>query len=219
MMLVALIAAAHAAIEPETGLDRPGADEMVSLPGEGLPGFDAVHVARREIIVGGHLNDGLVVHRLIAGLRLGTLLNALDLSWRPFLIADRRVARLHGGRVVAALEAAGLFRQMSVTAILSVGMVLVIVTGNIDLSVGSAMSLAAVVFSLMILNGFAFLPAFALTLVVGIGMGLLNGSGRSVLALAVTAMAVSAALRRPTRTRTGSGSASRRHSSSVRATG
>ena len=36
------------------------------------------------------------------------------------------------------------------------------ISGYIDLSVGSAMSLAAVVFSLMILNGFAFLPRLRL---------------------------------------------------------
>ena len=59
--------------------------------------------------------------------------------------------------------------------ILSGAFTLLMISGYIDLSVGSAMSLAAVVFSLMILNGFAFLPAFALTLVVGIGMGALNG--------------------------------------------
>ena len=52
---------------------------------------------------------------------------------------------------------------------------LVIISGNIDLSVGSAMSLSAVVFSWMILNGFAFLPAFFITLVVGIIMGFING--------------------------------------------
>jgi len=52
---------------------------------------------------------------------------------------------------------------------------LLMISGYIDLSVGSAMSLSAVVFSLMILNGFAFLPALLLTLVVGVGMGLLNG--------------------------------------------
>ncbi len=45
----------------------------------------------------------------------------------------------------------------------------------IDLSVGSAMSLSAVVFALMILNGFAFLPALVITLIVGILMGTLNG--------------------------------------------
>jgi ribose/xylose/arabinose/galactoside ABC-type transport system permease subunit len=58
---------------------------------------------------------------------------------------------------------------------LSGAFTLLMISGYIDLSVGSAMSLAAVVFSLMILNGFAFVPAFAITLVVGIGMGLLNG--------------------------------------------
>jgi ribose/xylose/arabinose/galactoside ABC-type transport system permease subunit len=45
----------------------------------------------------------------------------------------------------------------------------------IDLSIGSAMSLSAVVFAWLILNGFSFLPAFALTLVVGLLMGTVNG--------------------------------------------
>jgi ribose/xylose/arabinose/galactoside ABC-type transport system permease subunit len=52
---------------------------------------------------------------------------------------------------------------------------LLMISGYIDLSVGSAMSLSAVVFSLMLLNGVGFVPAFAVTLVVGIAMGLLNG--------------------------------------------
>jgi len=58
---------------------------------------------------------------------------------------------------------------------LSGAFTLLMISGYIDLSVGSAMSLSAVVFSLMILNGFPFLLAFGITLVVGIGMGLLNG--------------------------------------------
>lgn len=45
----------------------------------------------------------------------------------------------------------------------------------IDLSVGSAMSLSAVVFALMILNGFSFLPAFIVTIILGIIMGAVNG--------------------------------------------
>jgi ribose/xylose/arabinose/galactoside ABC-type transport system permease subunit len=52
---------------------------------------------------------------------------------------------------------------------------LLMISGYIDLSVGSAMSLSAVVFALMILNGFSFLPALALTLILGIGLGSLNG--------------------------------------------
>jgi ribose/xylose/arabinose/galactoside ABC-type transport system permease subunit len=52
---------------------------------------------------------------------------------------------------------------------------LLMISGYIDLSVGSAMSLSAVVFALMILNGFSFLPALILTLIMGILMGSLNG--------------------------------------------
>ncbi len=58
---------------------------------------------------------------------------------------------------------------------LSGAFTLLMISGYIDLSVGSAMSLAAVVFALMILNGFAFLPALLLTLVMGLAMGGLNG--------------------------------------------
>jgi ribose/xylose/arabinose/galactoside ABC-type transport system permease subunit len=52
---------------------------------------------------------------------------------------------------------------------------LLMISGYIDLSVGSAMSLSAVVFALMILNGFSFLPALLITLILGIAMGWLNG--------------------------------------------
>jgi putative membrane protein len=46
---------------------------------------------------------------------------------------------------------------------LSGAFTLLMISGHIDLSVGSAMSLTAVVFALMILNGFSFLPAFLLS--------------------------------------------------------
>jgi ribose/xylose/arabinose/galactoside ABC-type transport system permease subunit len=58
---------------------------------------------------------------------------------------------------------------------LSGAFTLLMISGHIDLSVGSAMSLSAVVFALMILNRFAFLPALFITLIVGIAMGTLNG--------------------------------------------
>jgi ribose/xylose/arabinose/galactoside ABC-type transport system permease subunit len=58
---------------------------------------------------------------------------------------------------------------------LSGAFTLLMISGYIDLSVGSAMSLTAVVFSLMIFNGFSFLPAFVITLILGIAMGSLNG--------------------------------------------
>jgi ribose/xylose/arabinose/galactoside ABC-type transport system permease subunit len=58
---------------------------------------------------------------------------------------------------------------------LSGAFTLLMISGYIDLSVGSAMSLNAVVFALMVLNGFSFLPAFIITLILGIVLGFTNG--------------------------------------------
>lgn len=59
--------------------------------------------------------------------------------------------------------------------ILSGAFTLLMISGHIDLSVGSAMSLSAVSFSWLILNGFSFLPAILATMIVGVAMGALNG--------------------------------------------
>jgi len=58
---------------------------------------------------------------------------------------------------------------------LSGAFTLLMISGYIDLSVGSAMSLSAVVFALMIINGFPFILALPLTLVLGVAFGALNG--------------------------------------------
>jgi ribose/xylose/arabinose/galactoside ABC-type transport system permease subunit len=58
---------------------------------------------------------------------------------------------------------------------LSGAFTLLMIAGYIDLSVGSAMSLSAVVFAWLILNGFSFLPAMLVTLIMGLVMGCLNG--------------------------------------------
>jgi ribose/xylose/arabinose/galactoside ABC-type transport system permease subunit len=52
---------------------------------------------------------------------------------------------------------------------------LLMVSGYIDLSVGSAMSLSAVVYAMLAINGVPFLPAFGITMVVGAGLGAFNG--------------------------------------------
>jgi ribose/xylose/arabinose/galactoside ABC-type transport system permease subunit len=58
---------------------------------------------------------------------------------------------------------------------LSGAFTLLMISGYIDLSVGSAMSLSAVVFAWLILNGMSFFPSLLITLVAGIAMGYLNG--------------------------------------------
>ncbi len=52
---------------------------------------------------------------------------------------------------------------------------LLMVSGHIDLSVGSAMSLAAVVYASLAINGVPFLMAFGLTVIVGVLLGAING--------------------------------------------
>ena len=52
---------------------------------------------------------------------------------------------------------------------------LLMISGYIDLSVGSAMSLSAVVFALMVLNGFPLAMAMATVLTMGLLLGCLNG--------------------------------------------
>lgn len=57
----------------------------------------------------------------------------------------------------------------------SAAFTLLMISGYIDLSVGSAMSLNAVVFAFLVLNGFSFLPALLLTLILGVVLGSVNG--------------------------------------------
>lgn len=55
------------------------------------------------------------------------------------------------------------------------GFTLLMISGSIDLSVGSQMSLSAVVFAYLILNGFSFPAAFAIVIIMGTAMGAVNG--------------------------------------------
>ncbi|MGA2547267.1 MAG: ABC transporter permease [Rectinemataceae bacterium] len=58
---------------------------------------------------------------------------------------------------------------------LSGAFTLLMIAGYIDLSVGSAMSLSAVLYALMVLNGFNMLVSLIVVLMAGIAMGALNG--------------------------------------------
>jgi ribose/xylose/arabinose/galactoside ABC-type transport system permease subunit len=58
---------------------------------------------------------------------------------------------------------------------LSGAFTLLMIAGYIDLSVGSAMSLSAVIYAYLILNGFGFIISFIVVLFFGIFMGTING--------------------------------------------
>ena len=78
----------------------------------------------------------------------------------------------------AFLTSANLFsvmRSFSLTAIMAVGMTMVIITGGIDLSVGSIMGLAGLLTAMMIQGGLPVNLAVAGGLLTGGGLGLANG--------------------------------------------
>jgi ribose transport system permease protein len=66
--------------------------------------------------------------------------------------------------------------RMSVPILLiTAGCTLIMISENIDLSVGSIVSLSGVVYCIMLQNGFGFFWGAALTIVAGVAMGYLNG--------------------------------------------
>jgi ribose/xylose/arabinose/galactoside ABC-type transport system permease subunit len=69
-----------------------------------------------------------------------------------------------------------IFTNVAVVALVSIGMTLVIVTGGIDVSVGSALALAMFAAGKVMVSGGGLLLAILAAIVTGIGVGLLNGT-------------------------------------------
>ncbi|MDO6596667.1 ABC transporter permease [Oceanihabitans sp. 2_MG-2023] len=67
-----------------------------------------------------------------------------------------------------------LLKQVSGIGIISIGMLIVILTGGIDLSVGSMVALLAVTFAILV-NIFALPLAILMTIVIGFGLGSVSG--------------------------------------------
>ena len=98
-----------------------------------------------------------------------TMIVALLVIWIAFAI-------LTDGSFFTTRNLSNLFRQMSVTGLLSIGMVFIIVSGEIDLSVGSFMGLMGAIMA--ILNVRFHMNAWLsilIALVIGIIIGLWNG--------------------------------------------
>lgn len=66
-------------------------------------------------------------------------------------------------------------RQVAVVGIITVSMTMVILTGGIDLSVGSMLGLCAVMLAKLMVGGVNMVLAILLTFVVGMILGLING--------------------------------------------
>ncbi len=68
-----------------------------------------------------------------------------------------------------------ILRQVSITGIISVGMAFVIITGGIDLSVGSIAGVSSVTAALMMLGGMPIWLACFLTILISCAYGVING--------------------------------------------
>jgi D-xylose transport system permease protein len=99
-----------------------------------------------------------------------TMIGALLVIWVVFTIAT-------DGTFLRPRNLSLLARQMSVTSILAVGMVLVIVAGQIDLSVGALSGLCGALATLACVRlGWPLALAFLAALVVGAALGAMQGS-------------------------------------------
>ena len=74
-------------------------------------------------------------------------------------------------------------RQSAIVGVVAVGMTFVILTGGIDLSVGSTLALVAVSSAMMIDSGLPIPLVILLALLVGLGVGLVNGFGVTLLGI------------------------------------
>jgi ribose transport system permease protein len=70
---------------------------------------------------------------------------------------------------------ANLARQVAIFGILAIGQLMVILTGGIDLSVGSILGLAGAVTAQLLVSGVLIIPAILIGVVVGGVLGLANG--------------------------------------------
>jgi ribose transport system permease protein len=102
----------------------------------------------------------------LSGRRLGTLAGLVGLCLLLWILTPHF---LTVSNLLNVLE------QTSINAVIAVGMTFVILSGGIDLSVGSVLALAGVVMATLLQEGWAVLPAIAAGLAIGFGFGAFNG--------------------------------------------
>jgi len=101
--------------------------------------------------------------------KMTTILLATVAIWILFTV-------LTGGNFLTTRNLSNLIRQMSITGILAIGMVFVIILGEIDLSVGSTLGLLGGIAAILnVWFGFSAIPTMVITLILGIMIGAWNG--------------------------------------------
>jgi len=105
-----------------------------------------------------------------SSLRAYTMIAALALIWIYFHWAT-------GSIFLTPRNLSNLMLQTSVTGILAVGMLMLIVAGQIDLSVGSVLGLAGGIAAIVLTTfGFGIVPSILAAIAVGVFIGVVQGS-------------------------------------------
>jgi D-xylose transport system permease protein len=81
-----------------------------------------------------------------------------------------------GGTFLGPRNLSNLMAQTAVTGVLAVGMLMVILAGQIDLSVGSVLGVAGMVMALLMSKGWGLGPALLVGVAIGVGVGAFSGS-------------------------------------------
>ena len=101
--------------------------------------------------------------------KMTTILIATAAIWILFTV-------LTGGNFITTRNLSNLFRQMSITGVLAIGMCFVIILGEIDLSAGSTLGLLGGIAAILnVWFGFSAIPTVVITLILGVIMGAWNG--------------------------------------------
>ena len=108
-----------------------------------------------------------------SALRAYTMLLALIVIWLFFQWAT--IDQNHPyGLFLGAINFSKLLQQTAVTGVLAVGMLMVIVSGNIDLSIGAVVGLAGGIAAMT--QGWGLVPSLAAAIIVGLVIGAVQGS-------------------------------------------
>lgn len=120
--------------------------------------------------MGNEAKGGTAVQKRKIDVRTYTMIGALVLIWVLFTILTQ-------GKFIGVRNISNLARQMSTVGILGAGMVLVIVTGNIDLSVGSLMGLlGGIAAALMVWQGWGTIETILVVMALGIFASAIQGA-------------------------------------------
>jgi D-xylose transport system permease protein len=137
----------------EPPINRPPVTADVAPPNVGAEGASSIRIGGLKIPT--------------TTLRAYTMVFALALIWVVFHYQT-------GETFLGARNFSKLLQQSAVTGVLAVGMLMVIVAGQIDLSVGSLVGLAGAVAAMA--QGWGLLPSLAAAILVGLVIGALHGA-------------------------------------------